>query len=211
MTERPAPARKRERYHDDRTALYALLDEVHIGHFALCTERGPVVLPSLVVRDGDRILTHGSTGSAWLRAMTQGAAVSLAVTAVDAVVVARSGFESSLNYRSAVLFGACTVLDGADKAAALHTMTDRIIPGRSTEVRDHRPSELAASLILAMPIEEWTYKARAADAMPTDDAADQALEVWAGIVPLRTMYGEPVPAPGLRPDIPVPASVRSLR
>ena len=207
---RPRPARKRDRYHQDRALLDALLDEVHLGHFGMSTDAGPVVFPSLIARDGDRILTHGSTGSGWLRAMSQGAPVSLAVTTVDALVVARSGFHSSMVYRSAVLFGSCTLLQGAEKAAALHHMTDSVIPGRGAEVRDHLQAELAQTMILAIPIDDWTYKARPITPTTGDDESDLALDIWAGFVPVRTAYGDPQPSPDLRDGIPVPASIQGL-
>src|SRR5919108_1812685 len=121
----------------DRATLDRLLDTVHIGHFAIVDDDAhPVVLPTAVVRDGDRVLAHGSTGSRWLRRLAAGAPACLAVTAFDALVVARSAFESSMRYRSAALFGQCqAITEQVAKRRALDTITDALIPGRSAEVR----------------------------------------------------------------------------
>jgi nitroimidazol reductase NimA-like FMN-containing flavoprotein (pyridoxamine 5'-phosphate oxidase superfamily) len=123
--------RLRTKASQDRSELDRLLDNVHIGHFALVAADGqPVVLPTAVARDGDRMLAHGSTGSGWIRRLAAGAPASLAVTSVDALVVARSAFESSMRYRSAVIFGQCTPLtDPDDKLRALDTWPRRCCPG----------------------------------------------------------------------------------
>lgn len=199
-----------EKARHDRTQLDALLDASLVGHLALVRPDGsPVVLPTAVARDGDRVLLHGSTGSPWLRQVAAGAAVCLEITAVDGLVVARSAFESSVHYRSAVLFGTCSSLTGQEKVAALAVLTDRLIPGRVAEVRDSTAKELAATLVLALPITEWSLKV--SDGWPEDEEADVAGDAWAGVVPLLPpSYAAPLPAPDLRADIPVPASVRRL-
>jgi nitroimidazol reductase NimA-like FMN-containing flavoprotein (pyridoxamine 5'-phosphate oxidase superfamily) len=193
-----------------RAELDQLLDTVHIGHFALVAEDGhPVVLPTAVVRDGDRVLAHGSTGSGWLRRLAAGAPTSLAVTAFDALVVARSAFESSMRYRSAVLFGRCTPISEPDgKRRALDTITDALIPGRRREVRPSTGKELAAVQVLALPIQEWSLKV--SEGWPDDPDDDVAGPAWAGVLPVIQHYGEPVPAPGLRAGIDLPDSVRRL-
>ena len=193
----------------DRSVLDALLDESIVGHLGLVRDDGPVVLPTAVARDGDRVLLHGSTGSPWMRAAAGGAPVSLAVTAVDALVVARSAFESSIRYRSAVLFGTCTPLEGDAKAAALDVLTEHLLPGRVAEVRRPSAKELAATLVLALPIDEWSLKV--SGGWPEDEPDDVDGDAWAGIVPLRTGYGAPVAAPDLRDGIPVPRSVDLMR
>jgi nitroimidazol reductase NimA-like FMN-containing flavoprotein (pyridoxamine 5'-phosphate oxidase superfamily) len=208
---RTTVTRLREKQRTDRAELDALLDSVHVGHFAIVRDGAPVVFPTAVVRAGNRVLAHGSTGSPWLRALAAGAPTSLAVTAMDGIVVARSAFESSIHYRSAVLFGSCTVVgDGAagDKVRALDLITEALIPGRPAELRRPTEKELAATLVLALPIEHWSLKVSAG--WPDDPAEDVAGDTWAGVVPLAPRYGEPVPAPDLRPGIPVPGSVRSL-
>jgi nitroimidazol reductase NimA-like FMN-containing flavoprotein (pyridoxamine 5'-phosphate oxidase superfamily) len=194
-----------------RAELDQLLDTVHIGHFALVGEdRHPVVLPTVVVRDGDRVLAHGSTGSGWLRRLAAGAPTSLAVTAFDGLVVARSAFESSMRYRSAVLFGRCTPISEPDgKRQALDAITEALIPGRSDEVRSSTAKELAAVQVLALPIEEWSLKV--SEGWPDDPGEDVAGPAWAGVLPVIQYYGEPVPAPDLRAGIDLPDSVRRLR
>lgn len=202
------PSRHPERASRDRAALDALLDEAVLGHVGLVVDEAPVVIPTGIARDGDRVLLHGSTGSGWMRSLAAGVPACLEVTALDAVVVARTGFKSSFRYRSAVLFGACIALDGAQKAAGLQRITDRLIPGRGAEVRTSTRKELAATLILALPIREWSFKA--AQEWPEDLAEDVAGDAWAGIVPVREVYGPARPAPDLRHGIPVPPSVAAL-
>lgn len=206
--ERTDVSRLREKASTDRSALNALLDSVHVGHLGFIRAGSPVVLPTAVVRDGDRVLVHGSTGSPWLRHLAGSAAVCLAVTAMDALIVARSAFESSIRYRSAVLFGTCTSLAGEQKSHALDLITDTLIPGRVAEVRRPYERELAATLVLALPIEQWSLKL--STGWPDDDADDVAGNAWAGVVPVVTSYGAPLPAPDLRSAIPVPPSVHRL-
>jgi nitroimidazol reductase NimA-like FMN-containing flavoprotein (pyridoxamine 5'-phosphate oxidase superfamily) len=193
-----------------RAELDQLLDAVHIGHFALVADDGhPVVLPTVVVRDGDRVLAHGSTGSGWLRRLAAGAPTSLAVTAFDALVVARSAFESSMRYRSAVLFGRCTPINEPDsKRQAMDAITEALIPGRIQEVRASTAKELAAVQVLALPIDEWSLKV--SEGWPDDPDDDVAGSAWAGVVPIVQQYGEPMPAPDLRAGIDLPDSVRRL-
>jgi len=198
--------RSRHKGSQDREALNALLDDVRIGHFALIDETHPVVIPSAIVRDGDRILTHGSTGSRWLRELASGTPTSLAVTSLDALVVARSAFESSMHYRSAVLFGRCRV--AADPGHALDLMTDALIPGRVAELRRPNARELAATIVLELPIRRWSLKI--SQGWPDDPDDDVAGPAWAGVVPVRASYGTPVPAPDLGPGRDLPPSVRRL-
>ena len=167
----------------DRATLDRLLDTIHIGHFAIIADDGhPVVLPTAVVRDGDRVLAHGSTGSRWLRRLAAGAPACLAVTAFDALVVARSAFESSMRYRSAVLFGQCQAITEPDaKRRALEVITDALIPGRSAEVRASTARELAAVLVLALPIAEWSLKV--SKGWPDDPPGDVAGPAWPACCP----------------------------
>jgi nitroimidazol reductase NimA-like FMN-containing flavoprotein (pyridoxamine 5'-phosphate oxidase superfamily) len=210
MTERTAITRLREKASTDRAELDSLLDEVRIGHFGLAAADGrPVVIPTAVVRDGDRVLAHGSTGSPWMRRLAAGAPASLAVTALDGIVVARSAFESSLHYRSAVLFGTCTVVSGRDADVALDVITEALIPGRVAELRRPVERERAATLVLALPIVQWSLKVSAG--WPEDVDEDVSGQAWAGVVPIVAGYGAPLAAPDLRPGIAVPASVRGLR
>ncbi|MGC4110602.1 MAG: pyridoxamine 5'-phosphate oxidase family protein [Nocardioides sp.] len=202
------PVRLPEKASSDRADLDALLDTARVGHFAVVADDGtPAVIPTMVVRDGDRVLAHGSTGSRWMRRLATGAPTALGVTAYDGVVVARSAFESSIRYRSAVLFGRCTPVDH-DKERFLDLVTEALIPGRSAEVRRPTKAELAATLVLALPIDDWSLKVSAG--WPEDEDDDVAGPAWAGVVPVTEVYGNALPAPDLRDGIEVPPSVRNL-
>jgi nitroimidazol reductase NimA-like FMN-containing flavoprotein (pyridoxamine 5'-phosphate oxidase superfamily) len=192
----------------DRAQLDALLDECLVAHVALVADGGPVVIPTGIGRDRDRVLIHGSTGSRWMRLLASGAPACVAVTSLDGLVYARSAFESAMHYRSAVLFGRFQRLDGDDKAQALDTLTESLMPGRLAEVRRPTTKELAATQVLAMPIAEWSLKVF--QGWPEDPPTDVAGPTWAGVVPLRLTAGTPVPAPDLTPGIAVSASIRAL-
>lgn len=199
--------RLREKARTDRTDLDELLDSTRVGHFGLTGADGrPVVIPTVIVRDGDRVLAHGSTGSPWMRELAASAPTCLAVTALDGLVVARSAFESSLHYRSAVLFGECAPVGPAEREAALDLITEALLPGRTAEIRRPTRRELEATLVLALPISEWSLKV--SDGWPDDPAEDVAGTAWAGVVPLVTTYAAPKPAPDLRAGIALPASLR---
>jgi nitroimidazol reductase NimA-like FMN-containing flavoprotein (pyridoxamine 5'-phosphate oxidase superfamily) len=198
--------RLREKGSTDRAALDALLDDCRLGHFALIRDGAPLVMPTAVVRDGDRVLAHGSTGAPWLRALAEGVPTCLAVTAWDGLVVARSAFESSIHYRSAVLFGSCTPV--ADAERALDLITEALLPGRVAELRRPTAKERAATLVLELPITDWSLKISAG--WPDDPPEDVAGPAWAGVVPRHVRHGAPLAAPDLSPGIPVPASVRAL-
>jgi nitroimidazol reductase NimA-like FMN-containing flavoprotein (pyridoxamine 5'-phosphate oxidase superfamily) len=202
------PIRLPEKASTDRADLDALLDTARIGHFAVVGEEGsPAVIPTMVVRDGDRILAHGSTGSRWMRRLASGVPTSLGVTAYDGVVVARSAFESSIRYRSAVVFGRCTPVTD-DKERFLDLVTEALIPGRSAEVRRPTKAELAATLVLGLPLDDWSLKISAG--WPEDEDDDVAGPAWAGVVPVHESYAAPLAAPDLRDGIDVPPSVRAL-
>jgi nitroimidazol reductase NimA-like FMN-containing flavoprotein (pyridoxamine 5'-phosphate oxidase superfamily) len=206
MSRTLTPSRMAERTTDDRTILDALLDEVLVAHVGLSLDEGPLVIPTGFARDGDRLLFHGSTGSRWMRAVAAGAPVCVTVTALDGIKVARSGFESGMQYRSACLFGTCTALTGTDAVRALDVFVDRILPGRSRELRPSTAKELAATMVLALPIAEWSVKT--ADGFPDDPPSDIAGDAWAGVIPLLRLTGIPVPNPDLRAGIGVPDSVQ---
>jgi nitroimidazol reductase NimA-like FMN-containing flavoprotein (pyridoxamine 5'-phosphate oxidase superfamily) len=193
---------------DDRAKLDALIDQEYVGHVGVVRDGGPVVVPTGVARDGDRLLVHGSTGSGWLRELAAGADACVTVTSLGGIVVARSAFESSFHYRSAVVFGRLSVLVGEDLQAALDVVVVLFVPGRLAVVGASSAMELGATIVLAMPIEQWSL--RVSEQWPEDPPDDVAGEAWAGVVPLRTGFGEPRPAPDLRPGIPVPASVEGL-
>ena len=193
---------------DDLAQLHALLDSQYVAHVGLVRDGQPVVVPTGIARDGDRVLVHGSTGSGWMRLLAAGADACVTVTSLHGVVVARSVFESSFHYRSAVLFGRFAALEGDAKQQALDVVVEKLIPGRGAEVRVSTDKELAATLVLAMPIAEWSL--RVSEQWPEDEPSDVDGDAWAGVVPMRTTFGAPHPAPDLRDGIPVPASVERL-
>jgi nitroimidazol reductase NimA-like FMN-containing flavoprotein (pyridoxamine 5'-phosphate oxidase superfamily) len=194
----------------DLEVLGALVRDARVGHFAFVEDGEPRVLPIAIVADGAHILLHGSTGSHWLRLLATGIPVALSVTAIDALVVARSAFESSMNYRSAIAFGSCAPAadNGPDKVIALDLVTEGLIPGRVAELRPATAKELAATLVLRMTIDEWTLKV--SEGWPEDGPADVAGPAWAGILPLATGYERAIPAPDLAAGITPPHSVRTL-
>jgi hypothetical protein len=208
----PAPRRLTrlpEKRSSDVEALHALLDSTYLGHVAHADGDEVSVTPTAVARLDDLLVWHGSTGSRWMRLVSAGLPVAVGVTSLDGVVVARSRFESSFHYRSAVVRGRPVVLDGDDKLRALDVLVERIVPGRVAETRDSDARELAATLVLAIPLDDWVLKV--SDGWPEDTDADIAGDAWAGVVPMGVAYGEPLPAPDLRPGIDVPPSVRDLR
>jgi nitroimidazol reductase NimA-like FMN-containing flavoprotein (pyridoxamine 5'-phosphate oxidase superfamily) len=192
----------------DRGELDRLLDDTRVGHFGFVLDGAPVVIPTAIARDGDTVLAHGSTGSKWMRRLSAGLPVCLAVTALEGLVVARSAFESSMLYRSAVIFGECTPVAPERMRAALDLLTETFLPGRVAEVREPTKKELAATTVLRLPIEQWSLKL--STGWPEDPSDDVVGAAWAGVVPLQASYGEPTAAPDLRAGIAVPASVRSL-
>ena len=202
------PTRFAELASTDRAALDALLDRVPMAHIGLVTAQGPFVVPTLQARDGDDLLLHGSSGSRWMRALAAGAPVCVAVSELSALVVARSAFESGVRYASATIFGTPRVLTGAEHLRGLDVLTDRLLPGRTAEVRRPTPKELAATMVLALRLEHWSLKV--ADGFSEDAPDDVAGPAWAGAVPLMSVWGPPQAAPDLRAGIEVPASVRAL-
>lgn len=206
---RTIPARMPERVSTtDSAELERLLRDTVVGHFAFVEDGRPVVMPIAFAPEPDALILHGSTGSWWLRRLATGIPVTASVMTVDGLVFARSAFESSMRYRSAILFGACTRLDDDEKLAALDLVTDSLLPGRRGELRPHNRKELAATLILRMSIDEWTFKH--STMWPDDPDEDIAAGTWAGILPIHTTYGTPEPSPDLRTGIPVSESVRNL-
>ncbi len=208
MTRTLTPSRKSDRMSDDRNALDALLDEALVGHLGLSLDEGPLVLPISYARDGDRLLFHGSTGSHRMRTIAAGAQVCFTVSVMDALKVSRTGEGTGMRYRSAVLFGACGLLADEEKERALEVYLNRYLPGRTAEVRRATRRELAATMVLELPIDQWSLKS--AGGFVSDDPDDVAAGGWAGVVPLRTVWETPIPNPDLGLGIDVPASVLRL-
>lgn len=207
---RARPARPRhqvrrhpERANYDRSAAYAVLDAACVGHVGFALDGQPFVIPMLYARDGDRLLLHGGVSSRLMKALAQGIECCVAVTHVDGLVLARSQFHHSVNYRSVVAFGQARVIEDAnEKAAALVRLVEAIVPGRSSDARGADRQELAATVVLELPIADLSLKARAGE--PADAAEDLALPVWAGVIPLALRPGAPLPAADLAPGIALP-------
>jgi nitroimidazol reductase NimA-like FMN-containing flavoprotein (pyridoxamine 5'-phosphate oxidase superfamily) len=197
-----------EKQSRDLTELHRLLEDTYLGHVAFTDGAEVSVVPTAVARIDDTLVLHGSTGSAWMRLLAGGAPVAVGITALEAVVVARSRFESSFWYRSAVVRGRPHRLEGEEKLRALDVLVERLVPGRLAETRDSDARELAATMVLAVPLDDWVLKV--SDGWPEDTEEDIAGDAWAGVVPLVAGFGTPRPAPDLRPGIDVPASVRAL-
>lgn len=198
MTERTRIRRLPEKAVADRATLDALLDAARVAHVGFLDEAGrPVVIPTAMARDGDRLLLHGSTGSRMFRRLASGAECCVTVTLLDAMVLARSAFESSMHYRSAVVFGHVTpVADDEDKVSALRAMSEAWLPGRWDTLRPPTTRELAATMVLALRLDQWSVKV--SEGPPEDPESDLDAPVWAGVLPILTAYGAPQPAPDLR-------------
>ncbi len=216
MASAPTPRvrviRERQRARYDRGVIDAILDEGLIAHLGFVHDSQPFVIPTLHARVGDRVYIHGSSASRTLRALRGGLPACLTVTLFDGIVLARSVFEHSVNYRSVVVLGEMTAVeDPGEKVGALEAFTERLVPGRWAEVRGPSRKELKATSILRLPIDEASAKVRTGG--PEDaDTEDGALDVWAGYVPVTPHVGEPVPDPALRPGIPVsPATLAFVR
>ena len=206
MTDRTRIRRLPEKAVDAVATLHAILDAARVAHVAFIDESGrPVNIPTGTARDGDRLLLHGSTGSRLFRRLAEGADVCVTVTLLDGMVLARSAFESSMHYRSAMVFGTAAEVPADEKAAAMRTMSEAWLPGRWDTLRPPTPKELAATMVLALPLDEWSVKV--SDGPPEDPPEDLDEPVWAGVLPIVTSYGEPLPAPDLRGSPPVPADV----
>ncbi|WP_171163056.1 pyridoxamine 5'-phosphate oxidase family protein [Streptomyces sp. I05A-00742] len=205
-TARTTPTRYRDRASYDRDLVHAILDEGHLCHLGFVRDGAPVVLPTLYGRVGERLYVHGSTGSAPLRAAgetDQGIPVCLTVTHVDGLVLARSAFHHSLNYRSVVVHGtARPVTDPDELTTALNALVNQVVPGRAADSRPATPKELAATAVLRVDLTEVSAKVRTGG--PGDDPEDIALPHWSGVVPVTTVRGTPVPADDLAPGTPLP-------
>jgi nitroimidazol reductase NimA-like FMN-containing flavoprotein (pyridoxamine 5'-phosphate oxidase superfamily) len=208
-TRRTTVRRNAKRGLYDREVVHAILDAGLIAHVGFVHEGQPYVIPMSYARDGERLLLHGAGGSRLMRTLATGAPACVTVTLLDGIVLARSVFHHSMNYRSVVALGSATKLEGAEKAAALDALVEGLVPGRSREARAPDKSELAATRILAFPLDEVSAKARSGP--PADDPADVDLPIWAGTIPLALRAGPAEPAPDNREGQQVPASVKRLR
>ena len=194
----------------DRDAIYRILDEAFLCHVGFNTSGQPFVIPTGYARDGDQLLLHGSAASRMLRAMACGVDVCVTVTLLDGLVLARSVFNHSMNYRSVMVFGKARVISNKhDKLAALYRLSEHIIPRRWSEVRPPNKRELKATTVLALPLEEASAKIRIG--APVDDEDDYMLDVWAGVIPLRLSADLPIADGKLKAAIPIPPSVANYK
>jgi nitroimidazol reductase NimA-like FMN-containing flavoprotein (pyridoxamine 5'-phosphate oxidase superfamily) len=187
----------------DRAAAYKILDEGFICHVGFVVDGQPFVIPTGYGRAGDSLYIHGSAASRMLRRVDEGIAVCVTVTLLDGLVLARSIFNHSMNYRSIVILGtARAVNDPKEKLEALRLLSEHILPGRWAESRQPNEKELKATLVMRLPIEEFSAKVR--QGPPIDDEEDYAFPTWAGVIPLKMVAGEPVDDPRLEPERKVP-------
>lgn len=210
QTERTTLKRLPKRGSFDREVVNAILDEGFICHVGFVAEGKPVVIPTGYARVGETVIIHGSQASRMLRALGQGIDVCVAVTLIDGLVLARSAFHHSMNYRSVVIFGRATAIEErADKINALRALSEHMIAGRWDEVRGPSERELQQTTVLSVPLNEASAKIRTGQ--PVDDDEDYELPIWAGVIPLRTAAESPVPDPRLPSGLEIPQHVLSYR
>ncbi|MDX2605937.1 pyridoxamine 5'-phosphate oxidase family protein [Streptomyces caniscabiei] len=211
-TERTVPTRAAHKASYDRELVHSILDEGYVCHLGFVRDGAPVVLPTLYARVGETLYVHGSTGSRPLRMTGQadpGLPVCLTVTHVDALILARSGFHHSINYRSVVVHGtAHQVTDPEERRIALDALVDHAVPGRSRDCRPANGKEFAATAVIRLALEEVSAKTRTGGV--NDEPEDLTLPHWAGVVPLRKGYESPIPDPDLAPGTELPDYLRTL-
>jgi len=210
VSDRTRVVREANRAVYDREAIYKILDEGFVCHVGFSTEGQPFVIPTMFARVGDAIYFHGSAASRMLRGAAGGLPVCITVTLLDGLVLARSVFNHSMNYRSVVALGTATLIsEPAEKLAALRAFTEKLIPGRWEDARQPNEQELKATSILRLPLTEVSAKVRTGDV--EDDAPDYALSVWAGIIPLRLVADAAIHDERCDASIPTPAYAAHFR
>jgi nitroimidazol reductase NimA-like FMN-containing flavoprotein (pyridoxamine 5'-phosphate oxidase superfamily) len=204
VTERSAVRRLPKRGNYERSVIYGILDEGFVCHVGFCLDAQPFVIPTGYARAGDLLYIHGSPASRMLGSLKQSIPVCVTVTLIDGLVLARSAFHHSINYRSVVVFGrAVLVEDAMQKVEALRAFSEHVVPGRWDDVRQPSQKELKATMVLALDLEEASAKVRTGP--PIDDEEDYALPIWAGVIPLRMDAGPPVRDPRLKEGIEPPS------
>jgi uncharacterized protein len=194
----------------DRETVEAILDETLISHIGFVHDGHPVVIPTLHARLGDRLYLHGSAASRMLRTLLKGVPVCVTATLVDGLVLARSAFHHSVNYRSVVVFGEATAVEPEEeRLRALELFTEKLVPGRWADVRPPTRQELKGTKVLSLPLDEASAKLRTGP--PIDDDEDYDLPVWAGVLPLATEVAAPQPDPRLDPAVETPGYVAAWR
>jgi uncharacterized protein len=192
----------------ERAAAYEILDQGFICHVGFVVDGQPFVIPTAYGRSGDSLYIHGSAASRMLRNLDKGVPVCITVTLLEGLVLARSTFNHSMNYRSVVVLGTATaVQDAKEKLEALRLLSEHILPGRWAESRQPNENELKQTLVLRLPIEEFSAKVR--QGPPIDDEEDYSFPTWAGVIPLAMVPGPPINDPRLDPSTPVPAYAKA--
>ena len=186
----------------DLETIYQILDEGFICHVAYLAGDVPIVIPTLYARAGDTIILHGSTAAGMTRAVRRGSPLSIAINLIDGVVVARSGFNSSANYRSVVIHGHGRILHGQEHIDALDRTVEALIPGRIRELRRPTEAEIRQTATIEVPLDR--ISAKVSSGPPEDDESDMDADIWAGVIPLDLVAGEPIPDPELRAGINLP-------
>ena len=209
-TERTRVVREPHRGAYDRETIYKILDEGLVCHVGFATDGQPYVIPTLFARVGDAVYFHGSAASRMLRGVSAGLSVCITVTLTDGIVLARSVFNHSMNYRSVVALGKATLVDAPEeKLLALRAFTEKILPGRWSDARQPNEKELNATSILRLPLTEFSAKIRSGPV--EDDLADRELPIWAGIIPLQLVAGAPIRDEKCDPAIPIPGYAAHYR
>jgi len=206
QTKRTKLKRIPKRGNFERAAIYKILDEAFICHVGFAVNNQPFVIPTSFARIGDRLVIHGSAASRMMRELKAEIDVCVTVTLVDALVLARSAFHHSMNYRSVVVFGKAKIIEGErEKYAALKAFTEHIVPHRWAEIRPPSKNELKGTTVLSLELSEASAKIRAGG--PVDDEEDYEMDVWAGVLPLELKIGAPVADERLRTGVEVPSNI----
>ncbi len=202
--------RLREKGSKDFQLACDIIDEAKVCHVGFSVEEQPYVLPMAMARDGDHLLLHGSIASRLMKNLDSGLRCCVTITHIDGLVLARSAFNSSMHYRSVMIFGVAESVTAFDqKERGLNLLTDHLLPGRRADIRPSSRKEINATMLLSLPLETFTVKV--GKAPPDDPAKDLESRAWAGVVPLQTKAGKPVPAPDLAEGTAIPPYVRKLR
>jgi len=210
VTERNRVRRKPDRSRFDKATVYDIMDQAMVAHIAYVIDGQPFCTPTGFWREADTLYWHGSSASRMIRAQARGLPVCVTVTHLDAIVLARSGFHHSVNYRSTMAFGTTRpITDPEEKQRAFDGFVDRFFPGRSQEIRPATPQETKATTFIAMEIEDASGKIRSTHV--SDDEEDYALPVWAARIPVRQVLGKPEPCPRMLPGVAVPPGMRGYR
>lgn len=207
-TERTTIKRLSYKASNEQSDLYSILDDNLVAHVGVVENGQPIVIPMTYGRSGNTLYLHGSTGSRLMRLLAENPNVCVSITELNALKVARSTFNSGMHYRAAVIFGKAKLVEDSEKLAALDALSDGLIPGRNPEARPTTKKELAATIIIALDLDETSVKISSNEV--DDPEEDMNLGYWAGIVPIKTIAGQPIPADEESASLPVPESIKKF-